>query len=73
MNKHPRAPYAWNIWHLQRAVKEGPFSILRDGIIPARPLGYGGLWMRLRLAWAVFIGRADALYWTDARPKERQP
>lgn len=31
---------------------------------PARPLPFfGGPLRRLRLAWAVFTGRADALFW----------
>lgn len=35
-----------------------------DGWAPARPLPYfGGTLRRLRLAWAVFTGRADALFW----------
>lgn len=29
----------------------------------ARPLGMGGFWHRLRLAWGVFTGRYDALRW----------
>jgi hypothetical protein len=34
---------------------------------PARPLNYqlDGLKRRLKLAWAVFIGRYDALDWED--------
>jgi hypothetical protein len=30
---------------------------------PARPIGGGPFWQRWRLAWAVFTGRADALFW----------
>ncbi len=35
---------------------------------PARPMNHevDGLFMRLRLAWAVFRGRYDALDWEDA-------
>lgn len=29
----------------------------------ARPMSYQGVISRLRLAWEVFVGRADALYW----------
>ena len=31
--------------------------------MPARPLGYYSLASRLRLAWMVFTGKADALKW----------
>jgi hypothetical protein len=32
---------------------------------PARPLGPTWLSNRFRLAWAVFTGRADALFWPN--------
>ena len=31
--------------------------------VAARPDGFASPWQRLRLAWAVFTGEADALYW----------
>lgn len=31
--------------------------------IPARPLGYPGLKRRLKAAWLVLTGKADALEW----------
>lgn len=31
--------------------------------VPARALGWGGLPYRLKAAWLVFTGRADALTW----------
>jgi len=31
--------------------------------VPARPVGYASLGRRLRAAWLVFTGRADALTW----------
>ena len=31
--------------------------------MPARPLGYYSLKSRLKLAWLVFTGKADALLW----------
>lgn len=30
---------------------------------PARPLGYSSIFKRIRAAWLVFTGRADALKW----------
>ncbi len=31
--------------------------------VPARPLGYPFWLSRWRMAWAVFTGKADALFW----------
>ena len=31
--------------------------------VPARPVGYPSWRSRIRLAWAVFTGKADALFW----------
>ena len=31
--------------------------------VPARPIGYFSLSYRLRAAWYVFTGKADALLW----------
>jgi len=31
--------------------------------IPARPMGFYSLKSRLSLAWAVFTGKADAIFW----------
>jgi len=33
------------------------------GWVAARPLGMSGLLWRLRCAWIVFTGKADALVW----------
>jgi len=35
--------------------------------IPARPLGFPGLWQRLRASWLVFSGKADALLWPEGQ------
>ena len=49
-------------WLDQRTHSDAGFT---DGTwAPARPLPYyGGFLRRLRLAYDVFRGRADALYW----------
>lgn len=31
--------------------------------VPGRPLGFDTIPNRFKLAWAVFTGKADALYW----------
>ena len=30
---------------------------------PARPLGLGGLFYRIKMAWKVFTGKADIVVW----------
>ena len=32
--------------------------------VPSRPLCYGSIFSRFKLAWLVFIGKYDALEWT---------
>ncbi|MBN22697.1 MAG: hypothetical protein CL678_15540 [Bdellovibrionaceae bacterium] len=34
-----------------------------EGWVPARPLGYPSLRNRIRIAWMVFTGKADAIVW----------
>jgi len=36
--------------------------------VPARPLGYPSLRYRIRAAWLVLTGRADALIWPGDVP-----
>lgn len=31
--------------------------------VPCRPMGYFGIRHRVKMAWAVFTGKADALFW----------
>lgn len=55
-------------FHVNELVHGWPTSrqIEKDGrkvFVPCRPEGYYGLKNRLRLAWAVFTGKADALFW----------
>lgn len=59
-------PNLWELESLLRHCKEGPACGLPDGRwVPARPLGFESIGSRLRLAWLVFTGRADALTWTE--------
>ena len=37
-----------------------------DGVmqyVPARPVGYASFFHRIKMTWAVFTGKADALFW----------
>jgi len=47
-------------WNCDRGLPDGRY-------VAARPMGWPGyaLRLRLRLAWAVFTGRYDALRWTE--------
>lgn len=40
-----------------------PGAHIDDAFVPARPLGYPALRERLRAAWLVFRGQANALVW----------
>ncbi len=66
--KHRRAPYIWTLRSLITHCANGPKERQPDGAwTPARPLGLDSLGQRLRLAWWVFTGHADALLWSDKR------
>jgi len=41
----------------------GTAALIDGDWVPARPLGRSGLLYRLKAAWTVFTGRADALVW----------
>ena len=65
-----QAPYEWTIRQLIKAAKDGPHCQVKGGDYePARPYGMFSLRSRFRLAWAVFTGRADALFWPFQNPK----
>jgi len=73
------APCNWTIDEIAEYIKTGP--VCRGGrgnsgrgtvIVPdrpARPFGEYSFRSRFRLAWAVFTGRADALFWCGQMPK----
>lgn len=65
-----QAPYEWTIRQLLKHAKDGPFAQVKGGDYePARPFGHYTLRSRLRLAWMVFKGEADALRWPFQNPK----
>ena len=65
-----QAPYDWTIEQLMKHIKDGPFAeVVSYKWQPARPYGMFSLRSRLRLSWAVFTGRADALFWPGQNPK----
>lgn len=55
-------PTIWSMGELVKTTREITTEI--DGkVMPYRPLGAIGMPARLKAAWAVFTGRADALTW----------
>lgn len=65
-----QAPYEWTIRELVRRIDDGPRTQVKGGDWePSRPLGLFSLRSRLRLAWMVFTGNADALRWPFQNPK----
>lgn len=65
MKSYPGLLTPTNVAHIVATCGVG----LKDGrYVPARPLPfYGGPLRRIKLAWLVFTGKADALVW------EKQP
>jgi hypothetical protein len=45
------------------AGEEGTRVLINNQWVPARPMGYGGIVRRFKLAWKVFTGKADAVTW----------
>jgi hypothetical protein len=59
-----QAPNLWKLKELANHIKEGPKeSDDFENWRPARPLGFYSLKSRLKIAWKVFIGKADAVTW----------
>lgn len=60
-----KAPNTWQLELLVKHAVEGECQAgLPDGRwVPARPLGFYSLGSRLKAAWLVFTGEADAVLW----------
>lgn len=58
-------PHLYYVPELTKWANENQTKHPEAGWIPARPLGFQGfsLKRRLKLAWAVFTGKYDAVYW----------
>ena len=62
------APAKWTPSEIIHATKYGPSCETPNGYEPARKYGFYSLTSRLKLAWDVFTGKADALYWPWQEP-----
>ena len=58
--KHPSV---WALRDLVRHASDGECALINGRWVPARPEGFASFWNRLRAAWLVFTGRADAVTW----------
>lgn len=58
-----KGPNVWSLKSLMKSAQENSTQISDGCWVPARPIGMIGLLHRLRTAWAVFTGKADAVYW----------
>jgi len=59
----------WTLKQLQDS--NVPMAYINNKWIPARPLNtkkeYLSVWKRIKRAWAVFTGRADAFTWPEGQ------
>lgn len=61
-----RSPNLFAVQSLVRMASENQKQI-NGKWIPARPLGFSGFRYRLKCAWLVFTGRADAVRWPEGQ------
>lgn len=61
--RYKQAPNVWKLENLFKHCKEVSAKLPDGRYVPARPLGFDGWRERLRAAWLVFTGKADALLW----------
>lgn len=67
MSKINRAP---NVWKLRDLIAStDTIHVSRDGhhYYPGRPIGLDTIGNRVRCAWMVFTGRADAVIWPEGQ------
>ena len=63
-----RAPSLWEFRQLQNYGElVGAEAQINGKWVPARPLGLGTIVSRLKLAWMVFTGKADAVVWPEGQ------
>ena len=55
-----------------KEAQEGAQACINGQWVPARPLGYYSFKNRLKCAWMVFTGRADALVWPEDYENQKE-
>jgi len=58
-------PNLWNVADLVKSTMEVRMATSGHRWVPARPLGYSSFMSRVKLAWLVFTGKADAVVWPE--------
>jgi hypothetical protein len=60
--KHPNIFQFFDFYH--QVIHGGEQQEYEPGKwCPARPIGYPSFWYRIKAAWLVFTGKADAILW----------
>lgn len=57
------APTLYSLGRLIASTNSGCQAGIGQRWVPARPMGFYSIGNRLRCAWLVFTGRADAVTW----------
>jgi hypothetical protein len=63
-----KAPTIWSMENLCKYLRHGPVVLTQDHRqVPARTIGYFSFRNRLKAAWLVYTGKADALIWPEGQ------
>ena len=66
-----KSPKVWRLPTLLREVSK--VSACVDGeYVPSRPVGFHSFGNRIRCAWLVFVGSADAVIWPEDEWEEAE-
>lgn len=59
------ADYGLNRWDVENLVRHANScgALIKGRYVPARPIGLFNIQHRIKMAWAVFKGRADVVFW----------
>jgi hypothetical protein len=57
----------WTVEGLMRSIQSCATATKQGRWVPARPINYQHLALRLKAAWLVLRGRADAVVWPDGQ------
>lgn len=60
-------PTVWTLGQLATYANNGVQAEINGRWVPARPEGYATLRHRIKCAWLVFTGKADAVRWPEGQ------